>query len=143
MMRPAGYEELYMAGTKIAFRAYCCILIFLLGCPGSPAATLAAGPAAEARQILSAGGVKGGLVVHIGCGDGRLTSQLRISDSYLVHGLDTSPESIARARERIRRIRQAIRQDPKNSAAVLAKRAGCSPSSINRHRQIMKRERMI
>ena len=33
--------------------------------------------AGEARQILDAAGVKGGLVVHLGCGDGALTAALR------------------------------------------------------------------
>ena len=31
---------------------------------------------------------QGGLVVHLGCGDGKLTAALRANDSYLVHGLD-------------------------------------------------------
>ncbi len=41
-----------------------------------------------ARQIVHATGVRGGLVVHAGCGDGRLTAALRVDDGYLVHGLD-------------------------------------------------------
>jgi len=50
-------------------------------------------------RILDACGVKGGLVVHLGCGDGRLTAELRANDSYLVHGLDTDAKSVANARE--------------------------------------------
>ena len=42
----------------------------------------------QARQILDATGVHGGLIVHLGCGDGRLTAALRATDAYLVHGLD-------------------------------------------------------
>ena len=42
----------------------------------------------EARQILDATGVQGGLIVHLGCGDGKLTAALRATDAYLVHGLD-------------------------------------------------------
>lgn len=41
-----------------------------------------------ARDILDATGVKGGLIVHLGCGDGKLTAALRVNDRYLVHGLD-------------------------------------------------------
>jgi len=63
---------------------------------------LMAEPADEFEQILSASGVKGGLVVHIGCGDGRLTTELRLNDSYLVHGFDTSAESVEKARERMK-----------------------------------------
>ena len=34
---------------------------------------------------------RGGLVVHLGCGDGKLTAALRTGDAYLVHGLDVDP----------------------------------------------------
>jgi len=42
----------------------------------------------EAKDILEATGVKGGLVVHLGCGDGKLTAALHPNDSYVVQGLD-------------------------------------------------------
>ena len=50
---------------------------------------------------LKDSGVKGGLVVHLGCGDGKSTASLRANDSYLVHGLDANAKNIAAARERI------------------------------------------
>ncbi len=56
---------------------------------------------ALARQIVEATGVKGGLVVHLGCGEGRLTAALGHSDRYVVQGLDRSTEKIAEAREYI------------------------------------------
>ena len=62
----------------------------------------AASPADQARAILDATGVKGGLVVHLGCGDGALTTALRANESYLVHGLDTDAANIEKARARIR-----------------------------------------
>ena len=55
----------------------------------------------EAKQILDATGVKGGLVVHVGCGDGKLTTALRVNDRYLVHGLDTDAASVVRMREHL------------------------------------------
>jgi hypothetical protein len=55
----------------------------------------------EARRILDATNIKGGLVVHIGCGDGRLTAALRANDSYLVHGLDADPQNLEKARRYI------------------------------------------
>ncbi|KPK35936.1 MAG: hypothetical protein AMJ65_16955 [Phycisphaerae bacterium SG8_4] len=55
----------------------------------------------QAGQILEATGVKGGLIVHIGCSDGRLTAALCPNDSYIVHGLDRDPENIAKAREHV------------------------------------------
>ena len=62
----------------------------------------AGGAAAEsAKDILDATGVRGGLVVHLGCGDGKLTAALRANDSYLVHGLDTDAKNVAKAREYI------------------------------------------
>ena len=61
-----------------------------------------AAPAEEARQILDATGVKGGLVVHVGCGDGKLTAALRANDATLVHGLDTDAKNVAAAREHVR-----------------------------------------
>jgi len=51
-----------------------------------------------AQKALSATGVKGGLIVHLGCGDGKLTAALRASDRYLVHGLDADSENVAKAR---------------------------------------------
>ena len=58
--------------------------------------------AANANDILDAAGVKGGLVVHLGCADGKLTAALRASDAYVVHGLDADPANVARTREHIR-----------------------------------------
>jgi outer membrane protein assembly factor BamB len=56
----------------------------------------------EAKQILETIGIKGGLVVHIGCGDGHLTASLRANDSYLVHGLDKNENNIEQARRHIK-----------------------------------------
>jgi outer membrane protein assembly factor BamB len=55
----------------------------------------------QAAEILEAAGLRGGLIVHLGCGDGRLTVELRASESYLVQGLDKDPANVDRARERI------------------------------------------
>ncbi|MCX7044820.1 MAG: PQQ-binding-like beta-propeller repeat protein [Candidatus Sumerlaeota bacterium] len=54
-----------------------------------------------AQQILDATNVKGGLIVHLGCGDGKLTAALRANDSYLVHGLDSDAKNIEAARKNI------------------------------------------
>ena len=56
----------------------------------------------QAAQILDTTGVQGGLVVHLDCGDGKLTAALRAADRYLVHGLDTNPENVEKARQHIR-----------------------------------------
>lgn len=55
-----------------------------------------------ARQILNAAEVTGGVIVHLGCGDGRLTAALRADDRFLVHGLDADADNVDAAREHIR-----------------------------------------
>jgi len=55
----------------------------------------------KAMQILGATNVKGGLIVHIGCGDGKLTAALRVNDSYIVQGLDTDVDKVEEARKTI------------------------------------------
>ena len=55
-----------------------------------------------ARDILDITGLKGGLIVHLGCGDGELTTALHINDRYLIHGLDTNARAIAQARNHIK-----------------------------------------
>jgi outer membrane protein assembly factor BamB len=61
----------------------------------------AAEPQQEAEQILAATNVQGGFIVHIGCGDGSLTAALRTNDRYLVHGLDSDPINVLKARRHI------------------------------------------
>ncbi|NQT38124.1 MAG: class I SAM-dependent methyltransferase, partial [Planctomycetes bacterium] len=56
---------------------------------------------AAAQRILNATDVRGGLVVHLGCGDGKLTAALRAGESYLVHGLDADIENVDRARRHV------------------------------------------
>ena len=58
--------------------------------------------AEDAKALLDATGVKGGLIVHLGCGDGKLTAALRASDSYCVHGLDADAKNVEAARKHIR-----------------------------------------
>ena len=57
----------------------------------------------DAQRILDATGVRGGLIVHVGCGDGKLTAALRASDSYVVHGLDADAGNVAQARDSVRK----------------------------------------
>ena len=57
--------------------------------------------AASANDILKTAGVTGGLIVHVGCGDGKLTAALRAADNLLVHGLDTDARNVAAARKHV------------------------------------------
>jgi len=54
--------------------------------------------------ILEATGFSGGLVVHVGCGHGKLTAALRAKDNCLVHGLDTDADDVRQAREYIQKL---------------------------------------
>jgi len=67
---------------------------------GAASGSAARAPDAKAlaREILDATGVKGGLVVHVGCGDGKLTAALGGRDGFLVHGLGRSEDAVAAAR---------------------------------------------
>jgi len=66
----------------------------------SIAQTACAGSGAE--EVLQESGVRGGIVVHLGCGDGKLTAALRANESYLVHGLDADGENVETARRHVR-----------------------------------------
>jgi len=61
-------------------------------------------PGQQAEEILKACDVTGGLVVHVGCGNGRLTAALRAGDGFLVHGLDRNRTRVALARKYIQSI---------------------------------------
>ncbi|MFO8014416.1 MAG: PQQ-binding-like beta-propeller repeat protein [Phycisphaerae bacterium] len=57
---------------------------------------------ARAKQILADAGVRDGLVVHLGCGDGRLTAALGAGGAVVVHGLAPDAGDVAAARRQIR-----------------------------------------
>ena len=60
-------------------------------------------PTSEAKQLLQSSGTTGGLIVHLGSTDGRLTAALGAEGNYLVQGLDTDPENVENARAYVRR----------------------------------------
>jgi len=61
-----------------------------------------AGALESARDARDATGIRGGLVVHVGCGDGRLAAALSVDGKFLVCGLDADADSITKARARVR-----------------------------------------
>jgi len=86
--------------TRVSWQSVAALAVVLV-C-GTAATAVADSPEAQARAILQAAGVQGGLVVHVGCGDGRLTAALRAGEAYLVHGLDADPSAVEKARAAIR-----------------------------------------
>jgi SAM-dependent methyltransferase len=65
---------------------------------------MASAQSTAAKQIIDATGIKGGLVVHLGCGDGKLTAALRANRSYVVHGFDADPANVEKARANVREL---------------------------------------
>jgi len=66
------------------------------------AGSVSAADLITAEAIYEATGVRGGLVVHLGCGDGKLTAALRAGAGFLVHGIDSHIETVERARRHVR-----------------------------------------
>ncbi len=56
----------------------------------------------QAQSFCETAGVNGGLIVHLGCGDGRLTAALCRGPAYQVHGLDSDAQTVQAARKLIR-----------------------------------------
>lgn len=54
--------------------------------------------AGKPRETLDYGNIQGGLIVHIGCGNGKLTGALMKNSGCLVHGLDENEANIRQAR---------------------------------------------
>ena len=75
------------------------LLCFALAPFGPARAWSPEGEQNQARQILDTAGTKGGLIVHLGCGNGRLTAALSRSGRFVVHGLDDDHDAIAEARQ--------------------------------------------
>ena len=57
--------------------------------------------AQDGAAVLEQSGIAGGVVVHLGCGEGALTTQLAASEAYVVQGLDTDAATVMRAREKL------------------------------------------
>ncbi|MFC1596328.1 PQQ-binding-like beta-propeller repeat protein [Planctomycetota bacterium] len=91
--------------TKESFRATS-VSLRIVSVLGILLATLVpaalAGPADEAEQIAALAGFHGGLVIHVGCGDGKLTAALRLADNCVVQGLEADAKRVETARAAIR-----------------------------------------
>ncbi len=76
------------------------VLLALLACSSARAEQ-------PAEEILKASGIEGGLIVLLGCGDGKLTTALSAGDAFIVQGLDTDPTNVENTRARIHSMRLA------------------------------------
>lgn len=87
--------------TRESFRATSVTLgiVSVLGMLlAAPVPVALAGPADEAQQIASLADFHGGLIVHVGCGDGKLTAALRLADNCVVQGLESDAKRVETAR---------------------------------------------
>jgi len=55
----------------------------------------------DVQETINLSGFEGGVIVHLGCGDGKRTVALNAGDNCIVQGLDTSGASVDAAREYI------------------------------------------
>lgn len=78
------------------------VTLMLLGLALSIAPASGGEPGRTAADILDQSGIRGGLVVHVGCDDGELTAALRATPSFVVVGLARSKEQVEAARRHIR-----------------------------------------
>lgn len=60
--------------------------------------------AQDAARLITESGLQGGLVVHVGSGDGTFTADLRINDRFIIRGLDQNEENVHKARKHIQSI---------------------------------------
>jgi len=73
-------------------------VIFVILIASSVKAVQQSTPHEQAKKILQVSNIKGGIIVHIDCGNGKVTAALRSSKEYLVHGLDADTNNVKKAR---------------------------------------------
>ncbi|MBT3199486.1 MAG: PQQ-binding-like beta-propeller repeat protein [Phycisphaerales bacterium] len=81
----------------MGFRQTAVVVLLVLTAAGASSAD----GAPSSAEILTAAGVSRGLVVHVGCGDGKLTVAMGSAEGLLVHGLDTDAKKVRAARKLI------------------------------------------
>ncbi len=80
--------------------SWCWLAMLAMSSPGF--AQQAGSPKERAAEILKATGIKGGIVVHLGSGNGELTAALRANDSFQIQGLDPDADDVAKSRRSLR-----------------------------------------
>ena len=72
--------------------------------PGDSVAKAAPVSASEAKKLIEQSGIKGGLVVHVGLSDGKLTAALKANSRYQVHGIDREIQKVEAARAALQKM---------------------------------------
>ena len=84
-------------------RVLVCVLASCLHVAASWCIASESAPTA-ANELVRIADAKGGLAIHVGCGDGKLIADLAKAKGWLVHGLDVSQEQVRSARDRLRSV---------------------------------------
>ncbi|NQU74827.1 MAG: class I SAM-dependent methyltransferase, partial [Planctomycetes bacterium] len=98
-MRPTTSSASLREGSL--FRSGVTGLLFLTGFLFLAGRALGASGATHPAAGAVMNGFDGGMVVHVGCADGRNTLKLGQAGTWVVRGLDRDPDKIRAARERI------------------------------------------
>ncbi len=80
---------------------YRMVLLFVCPTAASTAADVYLPESPSTEEVVRAVDLLGGLVVHVGCGDGKLTASLPTSENVVVQGLDRSAAAVDAARRHI------------------------------------------
>ncbi len=80
---------------SLHFAVAFCLLAFL------PEVLADEGGEDTVRKILDTAGIRGGMVVHLGCGNGRLIGQFAQQGTWMAHGLDISAANVETARRHL------------------------------------------
>ncbi len=90
--------------SRMTIRGPLLVAVALTGMLGTWADVSLAAESAEgaAREIIEATGAGGGIIVRLGCRDGRLIAELAKNPRLVLHGLDTDEANIAAARKMLR-----------------------------------------
>jgi outer membrane protein assembly factor BamB len=80
--------------------ALCSLIVALV--PAKKSSAFDAASDSLAAGLIRQSGATGGIIVHLGCGDGELTASLKVSEQFQVQGLDRDVAKVEAAREKIR-----------------------------------------
>jgi SAM-dependent methyltransferase len=95
-------KQLMQTATSIRATAAWWSILAIGILSASTASAVGASPEEQAKQIAALAGFHGGLIVHVGCGDGQLTAALRQADNCVVQGLESDAKQVETARAAIR-----------------------------------------
>ena len=83
--------------------AFVCYTLSVLALAAMASPICRADAAADAKSILDESGIRAGFFIHLGAGDGSLTSALKQNDTIQVHGLERDASKVQTTRKQLRK----------------------------------------